>query len=250
MKTSLWLTVALAVAAALPGARARAQVMVWITTTDGAACVDAAHDCTDNDACTMADTGSLCRQVQYSAGGEPRSACVADGALFCCGQGSPCPTGAGRCILRGDPAAAGVCVSPDPSRYCGTTTSDVRIIACHSMEGAFPLPYSSGDCDGDLVGNGQDDCPCEPGTGGDGCPDADAGPQTGPDGGVEPEQDAGPAPPPGDGGQGAAGGDGGTPLRFEGGGGCSCRTSAPAGAPVGLVLGLIAVLGCRRARRM
>lgn len=131
-------------------ASAQAEVMILDFSDGDPQCrVFAGSDCVNDASC---GAGFACRD--FGADGR---VCVPRTALFCCGEGSACPTGdpvATACTPVSSVSGSGDLCLP-AERYCDAELTLERVVACHTVPGSAtrPVPYAQGDCDGDGLSN-------------------------------------------------------------------------------------------------
>lgn len=246
---------------ALTASPAAAFQVLTLDAAGAPSCVEAPGcDPTVGPVCDGADT-MTCTALTLPPGPDAVYFCVDPVYVrYCCSTDSPCPTidgTVGHCVLptAGDPSfGQGLCIYgllPPPCLGTLGRTDAQIIAACFRPtlgSGSAPygtVPWATGDCDGDGLGNGMDECVCDPSnlcTAVDaGVPELDAGPPVEVDA-ATPPPDAGPVgidanlPP-------------GTGLNFRGAGGCDAtHTRGADGGPLTALLTVIGVL-CLRPRR-
>lgn len=250
------LAVALAVALVWAPS-AHAQPSLLTRTGDGWGC-DAPTPCASTSGCAA---GATC-SVVGPPGVTPPVCLPPGGGVLCCTEESDCQVDGviGTCQSISD--GAHVCLF-GTSPFCTASPSDADALRCYSVGTTMVTDWVLGDCDGDLVPNGSDLCPCEMGDPATGCESVvdggvtasdggvatrDGGPEVDTDGGtVAPGEDAGSAMGGNDAGGGIDGIDGGGRASggFEGGGGCGCRVvrASPNGErpTAGIAFGLSSV---------
>lgn len=214
---------------------------VWVPGAGGPSCVISETTelvCNEvGDVCTLADDRAAVCTANERTGGQ--RICSTPPDLFCCGGfvHTACP--AGECVLPSDLGDGdGMCTNP--RLLCDDAPTMEELLQCHSFRGVLTT-IEDGDCDGDGIRNAdetqEERCvPNEPADGGVAPSDGgsnlpDAGRTVG-DSGMADEDGGGVSP----------FDAGGTPIepRFNGGGGCACR-SAPARSGAGGWLALVAV---------
>jgi len=154
-------------------------------------------------------------------------------------------------LTAADGTPVGVCDFADGTRWCDSSISTTRLIACLPPglpPGGEPVDWRAGDCDGDSVSNGDElDLGSDPCTGPGGVDagtadagTADAGPMPRTDAGPRPRIDAGPGP-----------GPTLTGVDIRGSGGCECRAAGGGdrALPGALTATLLALVLVRRRRR-
>lgn len=225
------------------------RIGVWVPGVSGPVCASgeaAELQCNEvGDACSLADDRTGVCTANARTGGQRICSTLPD--LFCCGGFVHVDCPAGECVLPSDVGdGTGMCTNP--RLLCGDSPTMDELIACHTFGGVLTT-IENGDCDGDGIRNVDEteerrcfpDAPLDGGVvtgdGGSSVPDAgsvvDAG-SASEDGGV------------------VAPFDGGTPIdpRFNGGGGCACRSAPERAGSSGWWLALAALgVVLRRSRR-
>lgn len=205
------------------------RIGVWVPGASGPFCASsdaAALVCNEvGDPCVLADERTAVCTANERTGGQLVCSTLPD--LFCCGGFVHIACPAGECVLPSDIGdGQGMCTNP--ALLCSERPTMDELLRCHTFGGALTT-IEDGDCDGDTIRNVDEteETRCVPNA-----PTADGGVVTS-DGGNNQVPDAGsPGPDSGapsqdDGGAVTPFDAGGTPIdpRFNGGGGCACRST-------------------------